>query len=166
MADRTQLRVADNNDISDDDPFAELTRIMGFDPRQPARPQTPAVDKAAPGNQAAEEPDFGIDLEKELMGDLGAEEEHATVAFEPVSSASAHETAVAATDEELAAALEQDFIFDDAADHAHFATGRAPELEADIAFDDDFDQAVANSLEVSPVEDDLSIDQDIAASLD
>ena len=37
MADRTQLRVADNNDVADDDPFAELTRIMGFDPRQPAK---------------------------------------------------------------------------------------------------------------------------------
>jgi hypothetical protein len=47
MADRTQLKAADHNDISDDDPFAELTRIMGFDPRQPVKPQAPAEKAAA-----------------------------------------------------------------------------------------------------------------------
>ena len=54
MADRTQLRVADNNDIADDDPFAELTRIMGFDPRQPVKPQTPAEPRPLPPIMPAE----------------------------------------------------------------------------------------------------------------
>lgn len=65
MADRTSLKVAEHNDISNDDPFAELTRIMGFDPRQPVAPrQAAAVDDHAS--------DFGIDLEKELLGELDA----------------------------------------------------------------------------------------------
>ncbi|RWB56186.1 SPOR domain-containing protein [Mesorhizobium sp.] len=183
MADRTQLKAAASNHIADDDPFAELTRIMGFDPRQPVRPQTPAAAKAAPVNQAAEESDFDIDLEKELMGEFDAAEESAPVTQPAVQ----HQPAYQLTDDELAASFEQDFVFDDAADHAHFATPRAPEPAADIAsdddfdpFDDDFDKAVARSLEVSPhedevspledevspLEDDLSIDQEMAASLD
>ncbi|MDF2388966.1 hypothetical protein JMG10_46570, partial [Nostoc ellipsosporum NOK] len=70
MADRTQLRVADNNDIAADDPFAELTRIMGFDPRQPVK--APVQSKAAVANQSVDESDFEIDLEKELMGEFDA----------------------------------------------------------------------------------------------
>jgi hypothetical protein len=163
MADRTQLKVAANNHVADDDPFAELTRIMGFDPRQPVRPQTPAVAKAAPANQAADEADFDIDLEKELMGEFDAAEESAPAAqYEPANEAAN----IALTDDELAASFERDFVFDDAADHAHFATPRAPEPAADTTFDDDFDKAVASSLEVSPLQDDLSIDQEMAVSLD
>ncbi|TIO50705.1 MAG: SPOR domain-containing protein [Mesorhizobium sp.] len=181
MADRTQLKAAASNHIADDDPFAELTRIMGFDPRQPVKPQTPVAAKAAPTNQAAEESDFDIDLEKELMGEFDAAEESATVTQQAARHEPAYEAGNAAlTDDELAASFEQDFVFDDAADHAHFATPRASEPAADIAldddfdpFDDDFDKAVAGSLEVSPqedevspLEDDLSIDQEMAASLD
>ncbi|TIU25112.1 MAG: hypothetical protein E5W38_29665, partial [Mesorhizobium sp.] len=114
MADRTQLKAAASNHIADDDPFAELTRIMGFDPRQPVRPQTPAVAKAAPVNQAAEESDFDIDLEKELMGEFDAAEESAPVTQPAVQ----HQPAYQLTDDELAASFEQDFVFDDAADHA------------------------------------------------
>src|SRR4051812_47348216 len=112
MADRTQLRVADNNDIAEDDPFAELTRIMGFDPRQPVKPQAPAVETVAG------EGDFDIDLEKELMGEFGDEvgsvqaDQPAAEIHEP-----AFETTDAAIDDTLAASLEHDFVFDDAADH-------------------------------------------------
>ncbi|TIS58156.1 MAG: hypothetical protein E5W93_12315, partial [Mesorhizobium sp.] len=167
MADRTQLKAAANNHIADDDPFAELTRIMGFDPRQPVRPQAPGGAKAAAPNQAAEEADFDIDLEKELMGEFDAVEESAPAAQQAVQYEPAYEAAKAAlTDDELAASFEQDFVFDDAADHAHFATPRAPEPAAETAFDDDFDKAVAGSLDVSPLQDDLSIDQEMAASLD
>ncbi|UCI05095.1 SPOR domain-containing protein [Mesorhizobium sp. B1-1-8] len=178
MADRTQLKVADHNDIAADDPFAELTRIMGFDPRQPVRPQAPAVEKAAPANQVADEADFDIDLEKELMGEFGAADDSALAAFEPARQEPAFETvrqepasetvSAPASEDEFAASFEQDFIFDDAADHAdsHFAPVRAPEPAADIAFDDDFDKAVAGSLDVSPLEDDFSIDDEMAASLD
>jgi hypothetical protein len=54
MANKVQLKAAGDRDFTDNYPFAELTRIMGFDPRvQP----TPRPDE-----------DFEIDLEKELMG--------------------------------------------------------------------------------------------------
>ncbi|MFK0690407.1 SPOR domain-containing protein [Mesorhizobium sp. IMUNJ 23033] len=161
MADRTQLRTADHNDIADDDPFAELTRIMGFDPRQPVKPQAPAAaPKAAPADQLAEEGDFDIDLEKELMGEFGADEA-AAQRQEP-----AFESVAARMNDELAASLEQDFVFDDPADHfAPVAEVAAPQVEA--AFGDDFDQAVASSLEdVSPLDDDRPMDAELAASLD
>ncbi|OBQ80264.1 SPOR domain-containing protein [Mesorhizobium sp. WSM3873] len=170
MADRTQLKVAASNHIADDDPFAELTRIMGFDPRQPVRPQSPAAAKAASANQAADGADFDIDLEKELMGDFDIAEESEPVAQQAAQAVPAY-WAATLSDDELAASLERDFVFDDAADHAHFATPAvatppAPEPAADTAFDDDSDKAVARSLEVSPVQDDLSVDQEMAASLD
>ncbi|MDH6229724.1 hypothetical protein M2281_000296 [Mesorhizobium soli] len=79
MADRTQLRVADREGLSNDDPFAELTRIMGFDPREPARqPEQSSADNIL-GD------DFGIDLEKELMGEFGelAEQGGEVVAYTP-----------------------------------------------------------------------------------
>ncbi|MDX8434031.1 SPOR domain-containing protein [Mesorhizobium abyssinicae] len=176
MADRTPLKVADHNDIADDDPFAELTRIMGFDPRQPVKPQVP-VQKAAPANQPAAGSDFDIDLEKELMGEFGAEES-AAVAQPPEP---AFETAASvALDDELAASLDQDFVFDDIADHHFGAPAQAaaePQADAELqveaesqfeaAFDDDFGQAVASSLEdVSPLDDDLPMDDELAASLD
>ena len=193
MADRTPLKVADHNDIADDDPFAELTRIMGFDPRQPVRHPAPAVEKAMPANQAAEADDFDIDLEKELMGEFDSVEESAPVAQQAVLHQIRQEPAfeaasIAANDDELTASFEQDFVFDDAADHADFAVARAPRpdpapaphvapeqrfapepqaaAEPEVGFDDDFDKAVANSLDVSRFENDLPIDQEMAASLD
>jgi len=49
MANKVQLRAAGDQDFKANDPFAELTRIMGFDPRvQP----TPRPDE-----------NFEIDLE-------------------------------------------------------------------------------------------------------
>ncbi|BCG94206.1 SPOR domain-containing protein [Mesorhizobium sp. 131-2-1] len=172
MADRTQLKVADRNDIADDDPFAELTRIMGFDPRQPVKPQAP-VQTAAPANQPAAEGDFDIDLEKELMGEFGAEE---SAAIAPPPEPAFEAAAPDALDDELAASLDQDFVFDDIEDH-HFAAvpaveaAAAPQVDAEpqfeAAFDEDFSQAVASSLDdVSPLEDDLPMDDELAASLD
>ncbi|RUV55047.1 hypothetical protein EOA85_22740, partial [Mesorhizobium sp. M5C.F.Ca.IN.020.29.1.1] len=108
MADRTQLRAAAQNDIADDDPFAELTRIMGFDPRQPVKPQ--AHPKAAPAIQPADEGDFDIDLERELMGEFGADDnDGATEIREPAFEPAATD----AVDDELAASFEQDFLLDD-----------------------------------------------------
>jgi hypothetical protein len=57
MADSNLLKRSLQNRFDSSDPFAELTRIMGREPRA-----------EAPG--VAEDP-FDIDLEKELMGDLG-----------------------------------------------------------------------------------------------
>lgn len=75
MVDRN-LKVAAPVDLEDDDPFAELTRIMGFDPRQPARPAAvaPLAPVRQPEPEVAED-DFSIDLEKELMGEFGSDEE-------------------------------------------------------------------------------------------
>ncbi|MEP6566520.1 MAG: SPOR domain-containing protein, partial [Mesorhizobium sp.] len=175
MADRTQLKVADHNDIADDDPFAELTRIMGFDPRQPVKPQAPAEQTAAPADQLADEGDFDIDLEKELMGEFGtgADDVYAVAEVqEPAAEVQepAFETADA-MDDALAASLEQDFLLDDDAAseavHGFAAAPEAPAPAVEAAFDDDFDNAVASSLEdVSPFEDDLPMDDELAASLE
>ena len=68
------------------------------------------------------------------------------------------------------ASLEQDFLFDDAANEAgHFFADAddlpAPSVEA--AFDDDFDNALASSLEgVSPLKDDLPMDDGFASSVE
>ncbi|MER9184436.1 SPOR domain-containing protein [Mesorhizobium sp. M0159] len=180
MADRTQLRAADHNDIANDDPFAELTRIMGFDPRQPVKPQTPAQPKTAAAEPSVDEGDFEIDLEKELMGEFGAD------ANDNASPAKLREPTPepAAADEmedALAASFEQDFAFDDsaaddaapvaatpvAADEIASAPERAFAPAVEPEFDDEFDNAVAGSLEdVSPFEDDLSSDDELAASVD
>ncbi|TSE12144.1 SPOR domain-containing protein, partial [Mesorhizobium intechi] len=173
MADRTQLRVADNNDIADDDPFAELTRIMGFDPRQPVKQQARVEPQAAAASQPVHEDDFDIDLEKELMGEFDAGDSVAAAVVE------AHEptfetAATHAADDDLALSLDDDFHLDlTGADeqglvssHAHPDAAEAvPSVES--GFDADFDNAIASSLEdVSPFEDDLPMEDELAASLD
>lgn len=84
MADSNQLKRADPVELSDDDPFAELTRIMGFDPRVPVRPvaEPQAAPAGAMPSAAAPEPEYGaasddleIDLEKELLGELSLEDD-------------------------------------------------------------------------------------------
>jgi hypothetical protein len=62
MANKPQLKAVGEQDFSESDPFAELTRIMGFDPRVQPTPRP--------------EDDFHIDLEKELMGEFGGEDGH------------------------------------------------------------------------------------------
>ncbi|BCG80119.1 SPOR domain-containing protein [Mesorhizobium sp. 113-3-3] len=173
MADRTQLRVADNNDIADDDPFAELTRIMGFDPRQPVKQQARVEPQVAAASQPVQEDDFDIDLEKELMGEFDAGDSVATPVVE--AHEPAFETAAApAQDDDLALSLDDDFHLDfTGADEQGLVAGRADTGAAEAApsvepaFDADFDNAVASSLEdVSPFEDDLRMDDELAASLD
>jgi len=70
MAERNQLKIAEL-DVAADDPFAELTRIMGFDPRR-QDPVPAGRDTAARPVEMSVEEDFGIDLEQELMGELQA----------------------------------------------------------------------------------------------
>lgn len=173
MADRTQLRVADNNDIADDDPFAELTRIMGFDPRQPVKQQARVEPQVAAASQSVQEDDFDIDLEKELMGEFDAGDSNAAPAVEVHEPA--FETAAAQTaDDDLALSLDDEFHLDftGADDQAAVASHANPDAaeaapSVEPAFDADFDNAVASSLEdVSPFEDDLRIDDELAASLD
>ncbi|RWO64126.1 MAG: SPOR domain-containing protein [Mesorhizobium sp.] len=177
MADRTQLRVADNNDIADDDPFAELTRIMGFDPRQPVRPQSPAQPQAPAADHGLEEGDFDIDLEKEMMGEFGADDSDAAPVVQAHEPTFVHGPAfeaadASAMDDELSVSLDDDFQLDMAeiddhvagASHA-VAAEAAPSVEP--AFASDFDDAVAGSLEdVSPFEDDHSMADELVTSLD
>jgi hypothetical protein len=97
MADTSQGRVTPE---IDDDPFAELTRIMGFDPRQPVRREEP-VAAAAPEATVApptarhhapvvDENDLEIDLERELMGEFSeAPDQHD--AWEPQAVPAAFE---------------------------------------------------------------------------
>lgn len=88
MADSNQLKRVDPVDLGDEDPFAELTRIMGFDPRVPVHPasERQAVPVVAMPAVAAEpdldmsSDDLSIDLEKELLGDLALEETSAPAA--------------------------------------------------------------------------------------
>jgi hypothetical protein len=126
MADKNQLKIADQVDLADDDPFAELTRIMGFDPRQPARQaqqkQAPAPEPA-PIEQAAEEDDFSLDLEKELLGEFAFEDDA------PAAEAAAPAEIPAA---EAASAEVPDVDFDFSADFdAAMAASDEPELAAE-----------------------------------
>ena len=81
MADSNQTRRDDFDGITDNDPFAELTRIMGLDPRPSGaaghhEPAVPASGDAATAPAAAQdsfEDDFAFDLERELTGDFGGE---------------------------------------------------------------------------------------------
>lgn len=69
MADTSSNRAPAATPIAEDDPFAELTRIMGFDPRVKVyQPQQPA------------EPDFGLDLERELLGEFSSHQDNFPVA--------------------------------------------------------------------------------------
>lgn len=133
MADRTQLKIADKNQFADEDPFAELTRIMGFDPRQPVVRQ----DVGAPAGHVdpAMDDDFGIDLEKELLGELAGDEQVAAPRYDAAANyVQAEEPAVyAPVEAPVAYAPVQD---------AAYARGQEPEF-ADASFDD----AVAASFE-------------------
>lgn len=84
MADANWLRKASPAAETDDDPFAELTKIMGFDPRVPFRhPARTEESEAAPEPRQMAAPnvdisdddlDFSVDLEQELMGAVEPEE--------------------------------------------------------------------------------------------
>ncbi|UUP19314.1 SPOR domain-containing protein [Nitratireductor thuwali] len=61
MADRNFANTDEPVLMAEDDPFAELTRIMGHDPRHPQARPTP-LDEAVE--------DLALELENELMGDV------------------------------------------------------------------------------------------------
>ena len=92
---------------------------MGFDPRQPAKPAEPRnlspanqPADAAPAEEVAAEDDFGIDLEKELMGEFAEfEEDAAQPAAQPEPVAEAPEMSAA----EPPTDLDLDEGFDEAA---------------------------------------------------
>ena len=179
MADGNQLKMGGQIDVSDDDPFAELTRIMGFDPRQSvnqaetekavvaASPQRerdpqPAMDKAS------NDDDFSIDLEKELMGEFSAHEDDdfANLDFAEIdSSADAEPAAKAEAAEAASDSAELDFDFD-----AAIAASVAEDARAAPHAPADAGAAVARSVEMDMAEPDVAggahHDLDIAAELD
>ncbi len=162
MADRTQLRVADHNDIADDDPFAELTRIMGFDPRQPVKASTQSNEPQA----HSQEDDFDIDLEKELMGefDIGHVEAAPVAArHEPRLGEAAADDFELSFEDDLQPRGEPQLV-----DPGHFAeelTDAEPVSANEAGFDLDFDNAVASAFEApSPQHDDASMEEELAAS--
>ncbi|HTV67027.1 MAG TPA: SPOR domain-containing protein [Rhizobiaceae bacterium] len=152
MADTSQLRKNDPINFSEDDPFAELTRIMGFDPREAVKKSTPKPEPqaantpaptvsapattapvaAAPEARAAEpapqayEPagsdDFGIDLEKELLGEF---------ADEPMEAAPAPFAAARQAPQSYAPAPEPVAVHDDDDLDAAFSESLEDELHID-----------------------------------
>lgn len=67
MADNKQFKRRETPEVADDDPLAELTRIMGLQ-ETPEETVEPPTD-----HSASDEADVEIDLEKELMGELSDE---------------------------------------------------------------------------------------------
>lgn len=178
MADRTQLKIADRNTVTDDDPFAELTRIMGFDPRQPARPQEGAKPRDASADAPSDD-DFEIDLEKEMMGDFGAEDgigddndAYGAIASEiaaPEAELAASDLTAPDFEDEMAASLDQDFQLD----AGRFDDGSTPDADAAMAESEplleaapepEFDDVFASSEDVfaNSLEDELELDADAA----
>ncbi|MCO5158206.1 MAG: SPOR domain-containing protein [Aquamicrobium sp.] len=161
MADTNNVRRDDYVDFSENDPFAELTRIMGHDPRAP-EPQ--AAAPAAPLPTPAMD-DFEIDLEKELAGDFDFSDfdEQAPVAdWREESPAAAYPHDGADAGEEVSAAsLDADFedFFAEpaageaapaatyAAPEATYQAPEAPEAyDAPAAFEDGLDDALEREL--------------------
>jgi len=167
MADKNQLKIADPIDFSQDDPFAELTRIMGFDPRQPARHPV-STPQPAPVEPAAED-DFSLDLEKELLGGFDVDDAEfnvldAPAADEPVGYAEPSrevptlEGSPAFSESEMAD-VDFDFsgAFDTAMDEPELAAAAGPELK----FDGDLDAAyaaTAGQANFEPAADDMDFD--------
>jgi hypothetical protein len=167
MADKNQLKIADQIDFSEDDPFAELTRIMGFDPRQPARQAAAApAPQQAQVEQAAQD-DFSLDLEKELLGgfdlddsefnSLDAPAAEDTVSHEePSLEAPAVEASPAVSESEMA---EVEFDFSGAFESALSEPEVAAEPE--LQFDGDLDAAfaaTAGQAEIAESTDDMDFD--------
>ncbi|MEO9337059.1 SPOR domain-containing protein [Mesorhizobium sp. SB112] len=168
MAERNNLRIADRGEVSNEDPFAELTRIMGFDPRQPVGSENEVAAQSASADHLGED-DFSIDLEKELLGEFSLEDDaseqpYEAAAYEPV----APEPASTVTDQpfeqdyapvaheysedELAASFEQEFAVDtswqpqpaDAQPYAESAEVEAVSYgQEGEDFSSDFDSALA-----------------------
>ena len=164
MADSNPQRRAEPIEFLDDDPFAELTRIMGHDPRadekaetrpQAEEPAAAAEPEPAMQSASAEVPDEAIDLEQELFSDLDFSEFDETP--DPADWRSAEAApAVAATSAEPEPVHTADVEDDMAVDFDMEMTGweaepavaettaepepvRVPDIEDDTAVDFDLD---------------------------
>ncbi len=174
MADRNQLKKAVPSNQINDDPFAELTRIMGFDPRVPvSRGQPAAVEKLAA--VAAEQNDFSIDLEKELMGEFADLDEdvevRAQVAARPLPQPEMAKEENAPGEHEDTLTEDFDFVFDaDLAAKEHDPgviaaadKALADELEAAFATEPAFDESVAAEMPADTIAGEISVDEPATA---
>ena len=131
MADSNAFRADMRPEFDDTDPFAELTRIMGHDPRQQEAKTADNSDDASA---------FEIDLEKELLGDLDVEDDAAPLA---------HDEATPLAHDDDAPSSTFDAVFADAApaaeddrfDARSFDREMETALEADTAPADWFQPA-------------------------
>jgi len=154
MADKTSNGASGRSDL---DPFAELTRIMGFDPRVPVEagqsslPSQPkqvsqpiqATPPVAVEPEPAEE-DFSIDLEQELLGALDDDKPAVEAAVEPVPAVpQVIETAAEPVAEASAPDLDLQDIEDEISKHvdAFIAADRVEEPVAEAV--EEIDQAVS-----------------------
>ncbi|MEO3385581.1 SPOR domain-containing protein [Mesorhizobium sp. CAU 1741] len=165
MADSNHTTRDDFAGFSDDDPFAELTRIMGHDPRGAQNPPAPVdpepASHAAAAGQGAFEDDFDIDLEQELMGELDFYEfeeqpEVATEQADAMSSSESyhhadHASAPVEHDQRTQYADSRDSAFADRSNEGASADAIEPDVsyhgaEQDIAYGDDFGDALEREL--------------------
>jgi hypothetical protein len=151
MAERTQLKTAHQDHFSEDDPFAELTRIMGFDPREPVQRQADSAtaEQAVGADDAVAGDDFSIDLERELLGDFAGSEvdspRHDTSVFDDAAAAGVFDEAVAASLENELSSVEAPvtgWAADESAQAGAVASEEQPAVEPGS---DDF--AFASALE-------------------
>lgn len=165
----SKRKFVDPVELDDQDPFAELTRIMGFDPRVAAKapskesPAPAANEDLAPAARVAvpvasvapaavppvarqtvaPEPhdDFGIDLEKELLGgfaDFDAPQPEPVAVQAPLAKVEARAPAVPEPNE-FEGALDEAFAALDVAEAQPLATNAGyAAVENDLAAEFDF----------------------------
>ena len=186
MADNNHNRDTDNS-VAADDPFAELARLLSGGSEE-ARP-TPSDDHApadalvdeAPAVAPVEADPFGVDLERELLGDIeeidaafsagpaepeleAVEEEVLAepVADEPVSY-DAQEVPDVWGDDELAGSAEDPYTEDAGSDDAGSQQFEAePNIEA-VHSDDALAESVLAEVDMDFGELDVSLDEPVAA---
>ncbi|GHD09840.1 SPOR domain-containing protein [Tianweitania populi] len=151
MADTSSNR-ASAAPIAEDDPFAELTRIMGFDPRVKVhQPQQPV------------EPDFGLDLERELLGEFHGDQDNEPASMSQRAVEAPRQEPVFAQSEAAAPAVEP---ADDLQDHASAAAIQAYQTDDEtVDFRQAADAFVAEP-EQSAVEPDVDPFADFELSFD
>lgn len=154
MADTSSNRAPAAAPIAEDDPFAELTRIMGFDPRVKVyQPQQPA------------EPDFGLDLERELLGEFNSDQDNFPEA--PVQRAPAPVQQPAPIAVAPQAVVPTEAPAADLYDHASALATDAYQAETQAAdFHDTVDTFVADAPELAAAEPEVDPFADFELSFD
>lgn len=157
MAERSYR--SDSAEFANDDPFAELTRIMGHDPRIPTASQHPADDY-----------DASLDMESELLGQHAAPQqqyhqrpvEHfAPIQSEPEPAFDDLEAAFAA--EMAAEPLAHEPV--EYAAHGYDDAQAQDELSTEAAWDEDAHQQAVAAYEPAPAAAPRSLEDELAALL-